>query len=93
MEELKAKLANLEMLEKITEHAQANYEREPENKEYEETFDHAYSNEYKAFLAVAKQIVKMTRHEIDAKTAREMIRTKRSEILNLVSDSLIKGHR
>lgn len=85
MNELKAGLEKLARLEEIANHAEADYEREPENKEYEETFDRAYQNEYNALMSVSKLIVKMTNGQIDEKTAREMVRTKRTEILNLVA--------
>lgn len=85
MNELKNALAILERMEEIANHAEADYESDPENKEYEETFDRAYQNEYNAFIAAAECIVKMTGGKIDIKAAREMVRTRRNEILALVA--------
>ena len=85
MNELKAELEKLARLEEIANHAEADYEREPENREFEELFDKAYQNENDAFMAVSELIVKITSGQIDMKTAREMVRTKRSEILNIVA--------
>ena len=48
-------LTRLERLEEIANHAEDDYDREPENAEYEKTFDDAYKNEYAAFMAVFLQ--------------------------------------
>lgn len=79
--ELKAKLEKLTRLEEIASHAEADYEREPENREYEETFYRAYQNEHNTFMEAADLIVKMTNGQIDEKTARTIVRTKRNEIV------------
>lgn len=79
------KLQILERMEEIANHAEADYEREPENKEYEETFDIAYKNEFEAYISLAKYIVFITNNEINFNTAKKMIQTKRKELLSLLS--------
>lgn len=79
------KLQRLERLEEIANHAEADYEREPGNTEYEETFDRAYKNEFEAFVSLAKYIVFITNNEIDFNTAKKMIQTKRKELISLLS--------
>ena len=79
------KLQQLERLEEITNHAESDYEREPENAEYEETFDRAYKNEFEAYISLAKHIVFITNNNIDFNTAKKMIQTKRKELISLLS--------
>lgn len=79
------KLQQLERLEEIASHAEADYEREPENTEYEETFDRAYRNEFEVYISLAKYIVFITNNEIDFNTAKKMIQTKRKELFSLLS--------
>lgn len=85
IEELKNKLEELTKLEEIANQADEEYEAEPMSEEKEKAFDEAYRAEFEAFIAVSKLIVKMTRGQINEKTAREMVRTKRNEILNIVA--------
>lgn len=85
LDELRVKLAELSRLEEIADHAEADYEREPENTEYEETFDRAYQNEFTAYMAVSEMIVKLSGGKIDAKTARALVKTKRAEILSILA--------
>ena len=79
------KLQKLERMEEIASHAEADYEREPENVEYEETFDRAYKNEFDAFVSLAKYIEYMTNGNIDFMTAKKMIQTKRAELISILS--------
>lgn len=83
--ELKKRLEELERLEEIANKAEAEYEADCMNEEKENAFDVAYQNEYNAFMAVSEMIVEMTGGQIDIKTAREMVRTKRAEILNIIA--------
>lgn len=85
MEELKMRLEELARLEAIADKADAEMMEDPESTEKEAAFDAAYQAEYNAFIAAAESIVKMTAGKIDIKTAREMVRTKRNEIINLVA--------
>lgn len=85
MKILLEKLQKLERMEEIANHAQADYEREPENAEYEETFDRAYKNEFDAFVSLAKYIEYITGGEIDFMTAKKIIQTKKSELLSILS--------
>ena len=85
MKILLEKLQKLERMEEIANHAEADYDREPENAEYEETFDRAYKNEFDAFVSLAKYIEYMTGGEIDFMTAKKIIQTKRSELFSILS--------
>ena len=85
MKILLEKLQKLERMEEIANHAEADYDREPENAEYEETFDRAYKNEFDAFVSLAKYIEYMTGGEIDFMTAKKMIQTKRAELISILS--------
>ena len=80
---IKANLIKLEQLEAIADHAEADYEREPESAEFEETFDRAYQNEYNAFMLVSTQISEFS--GIDIKTAREIVRAKREELKQILA--------
>ena len=85
MKILLEKLQKLERMEEIANHAEADYERDPENAEYEATFDRAYKNEFEAFVSIAQYIEYMTGREIDFMTAKKIIQTKRSELLSILS--------
>lgn len=85
MKILLEKLQKLERLEEIANHAESDYEREPENTEFEETFDRAYKNEFGAYISLAKYIEYVTGGEIDFNTAKKIIKTKRSELLSILS--------
>ena len=85
MKILLEKLQKLERMEEIANHAEADYDREPENAEYEETFDRAYKNEFDAFINAAKYIEYMTDGEIDFMTAKKIIQTKRSKLLSILT--------
>lgn len=85
MKILLEKLQKLERMEEIASHAEADYEREPENAEYEATFDLAYQNEFKAYIEAAKYIEYMTNGNIDFMTAKKMIHTKREELISILS--------
>lgn len=78
------KLQKLEQMEEIANHAEADYEREPENAGYEAAFDSAYKNEFKAYVEATKYIECMTRGNIDFLTAKRMIQTKRTELLQIL---------
>lgn len=79
------KLQRLERMEEIADHAEADYDRKPENKEYEETFDRVYKNEFDAYISAAKYIEYMTDGNINFMTAKKIIQTKRSELLSILS--------
>ena len=83
VDKIKASLYKLERLEQISNHAEADYEREPENAEYEATFDRAYQNEYNAFMLVASQISEFA--GIDIKTARKIVSGKREELKKILA--------
>lgn len=85
MNELKKRLEELAILEESANKADDAMMADPNNEEKEKAFDEAYKAEFDAFTAVAELIVKMTNGQIDEKTARTMVRTKRNEILNLVA--------
>lgn len=85
MNELKKRLEELEKLEAIADKADAEYQAEPMSEEKEVAFDAAYQAEYNAFMAAAECIVKMSSGKIGIKAAREIVRTKRIEILTLLA--------
>ncbi len=81
-DKIKANLIKLSQSEEITNHAEADYEREPENAEYEATFDRAYENEFNMFIKVSKQLAAFI--GISEHDARKMIQTKRAEIISIL---------
>lgn len=83
--EFKAALKQLEAAEEAANKAEAAYEAEPEDAEKEEAFDTAYKAEFTEFIMVSELLVEMTNGRIGEKIAREMVRTKRDEILNLLA--------
>lgn len=83
--ELKKRLEELERLEKIADMADDAMMADPTNEKKEKAFDEAYKAEFDAFMTVANLIVKMTGGQMDKKTARTIVRTKRSEIMNLIA--------
>lgn len=83
MNELKANLIKLTRFEEITNHAEADYESDSENVEYEETFDRAYQNEFNMFVKVVNQL--STLLGISENTAKKMLTTKRAEIISILN--------
>lgn len=75
-------LARLERLEEIANHAEADYDREPENADYEKAFDETYKNEYDSFMAVSTMLSDYT--GVDIATARAMVNGKRAEIWGIL---------
>lgn len=75
-------LTKLERLEEIANHADADYDREPENAEYEKRFDDAYKNEYTAFMNVATMLSGWI--GVDIATARAMVNGKRAELWEIL---------
>lgn len=83
--ELKAKLEQLEMLERISNHAEADYEANPENTEYEETFDRAYKNEFTAYMECVKLVQKISGGKIDFQTAKKLINAEREKLFEILA--------
>lgn len=81
--EIYKNLLKLEKLEEIANHAEADYERDPESAEYEEAFDRAYKNEFDCFMQVSGQVAKMA--GIDEKTARAMVKGRREELKRILT--------
>ena len=82
---LKRMLVELSDLEEVANKAEYAMMEDTTNEDKEKAFDEAYKAEFDAFTEVAKLIVKMTNGQIDEKTARTMVRTKRNEIVNLIA--------
>lgn len=82
---LKRMLMELSEAEEIANKAGDAMMADPTNGEKEKAFDEAYQAEYNAFTTIAILILKMTNGRIDKKTAREMVWTKRNELINLVA--------
>lgn len=85
MKILLEKLQKLGELEDASNKAEEAYTNEPENEELENDFDVAYKAEYEAYINAAKYIEYITGGEIDFKTAKKIIKTKRSELLSVLS--------
>ena len=82
LNEIKANLIKLGQLEEIANHAEVDYEREPENTEYEETFDRAYKAEFDLYIKLSRQIAILA--GISETTAKKMIQTKRNELISIL---------
>ena len=81
-------LTRLEKLEEIANHAEDDYDREPENAEYEKTFDDAYKAEYTAFMTVATMLSDWI--GVDIKTSRAMVNGKRAELWYILKRAAIQ---
>ena len=75
-------LTKLERLEEIANNAEIDYDREPENMEYEKAFDDAYRAEYNAFMTVATMLSDYI--GVDIATSRAMVNGKRSELWQIL---------
>lgn len=85
MKILLKKLEKLEQLEKVADEAEARYAEEPENAELESAFDEAYKAEFNAYINAAKYIEYVTGGAVDFMKAKELIQTKRVELLQLLA--------
>lgn len=85
MKILLEKLEKLEQLEKAADEAEAKYTEEPENAEIESAFDEACKAEFDAYINAAKYIEYMTGGAVDFMKAKELIQTKRAELLQLLA--------
>ena len=85
MKILLEKIKRLEQLEKVADEAEARYTEEPENAELENAFDEAYKAEFDAYISAAKYIECMTGGKVDFMKAKELIQTKRAELLQLLA--------
>lgn len=79
------KIKKLEQLEKAADEAEARYTKEPENAELENAFDEAYKAEFDAYIDAARYIEHMTGGAVDFMKAKELIQTKRAELLQLLA--------
>lgn len=82
IEKIFEELQHLSILEDIANHAEADYDREPENEDYERTFDRAYENEYNSFMKASKMLSEYI--GVDIATARAMINGKRAEVIDIL---------
>lgn len=85
MKILLEKLKKLEQLEKVADEAEARYTEEPENAELEIAFDEAYKAEFDAYINAARYIEYITGGAVDFMKAKELIQTKRMELLQLLA--------
>ena len=81
-------LTRLERLEEIANHAEADYDREPENAEYEKAFDETYRNEYASFMEVSTMLSDYT--GVDIATARAMVNGKRAELWDILKRAAVE---
>lgn len=84
MKILLEKLEKLGQLEKAADEAEARYTKDPENTDLESAFDEAYKAEIDAYINAAKYIEYMTGGAVDFMKAKELIQTKRAELLQLL---------
>lgn len=77
---MKELLKRLREAEERANEADQAFDLDPENEEKEAAFDEAYKTEYKAFMAAAEELVKITAEQIDIKTARAMVQGKREKL-------------
>ena len=80
-------LDRLEALEKITDRAERKWCDFPENTELENDFDNAYEKEYEEYKCLSILIADYL--EIDDKTARNMIRTRRNEVKGILGKAVM----
>lgn len=91
MNELKARLAKLEELEQIANHAESDYEADPENAELEATFDRAYKNEFNAYMECVKMIQKISGGKIDFQTAKKIVSTERGKLFEILDKFILNS--
>ena len=84
MKILLEKIKKLEQLEKLANEAEARYAANPERADLEKAFDEAYKAEFAEYINAAKYIESITGGHIDFMTAKKLIQTKRSELLNIL---------
>lgn len=82
--ELIKKIEELERLEKTADKAQQEYEAEPENAEKERAFDSSYKKEFSAYISAAKELERLSGGKINFCTAKKLIQTRRSELIELL---------
>lgn len=85
MKILLEKIKKLEQLEKAADEAENRWTKQPENEELESAFDEAYKTEFDAYINAAKYIEYMTGGAVDFMKAKELIQTKRAELLQLLA--------
>lgn len=88
IEKMINELARLERLEEIANHAESDYDREPENAEYEKTFDDLYKAEYTAFMSVATMLSGWI--GVDIATSRAIVNKKRAELWDILKRAAIQ---
>ena len=86
MNELRIKLMMLEKMEEIANHAEADYEENPESAECEERFDQAYKNEFKYYMECAKLTQKISGGKIDFQTAKKLVMNDREQLLKIIDE-------
>lgn len=82
IQEIKSGLEKFTELEKVTAQAEDNYEREPENINYEKAFDLTYRAEFDVYMNVSNMLAFML--NIENKVARKMVCEKRNEIMSIL---------
>ena len=85
MKILLEKIKKLEQLEKAADEAESRWTAEPENAEFENAFDEAYKSYCDAYISTAKYIEHITDGAVDFMKAKELIQTKRAELLQLLA--------
>ena len=83
IKEIKRSLERLAYYEKLAEQKQDAWDADPMNPDREEAADRAYELEFNEFIFAAHLISRFA--GIDEKTAREMVRTKRVELVKILT--------
>lgn len=86
IEKIFEELQHLAILEEIANHAEANYDRDLEDEDYERAYDLAYENEYNSFMKAATMLSDYI--GVDIATARAMINWKRSEVIDVLKRAI-----
>ena len=80
MTNIKALFEELEAAEAKTDMIDSMFDTDPENETLDEIWDKAYKEEHEIFEKLVNAIVEYTNNQIDKKTARKMIISKREEM-------------
>lgn len=85
-EKIFEELKNLARLEEIANQAEAKYDRNLEDEDYERAYDIAYENEYNSFMKAATMLSDYI--GVDIATARAMINWKRAEVIDVLKRAI-----
>lgn len=82
LNKIKNQLIELSKLEEITNKAEKAMMEDPMNEAKERLFDKHYKREFDCYIKTSEMITVFTSGKIDMNTAKKLIMTKRSELIN-----------